>query len=93
MKLLSNMTSNSANSDRILATQESIVDIEGTLAAADVRSCSQDSVEIQLQRCYIVSRAPAILPFQVIPVCKYSFDQLAPTSARIELAPVAVSAL
>ena len=44
-------------------TLETIVDIQGTLAAAEVRSCSQDTVELQVQRCYVVSRAPTILPF------------------------------
>jgi len=46
-------------------TQETIVDIKGTLAEAEVRSCTQDSVELQIQRCYAVSRAPGILPFQI----------------------------
>jgi len=44
-------------------TLETIVDIQGTLAAAEVRSCSQSNVEIQVTRCYVVSRSPAILPF------------------------------
>ena len=44
-------------------TLESIVDVQGTLSAAEVRSCSQTNVEIQVERCYVVSRAPAILPF------------------------------
>lgn len=46
-------------------TQETIVDVKATLAAAQVRSCTQDSVELQITRCYAVSRAPAILPFQI----------------------------
>ena len=42
---------------------ETIVDIQGLLATAEVRSCSQDNIEMQVQRCYVVSRAPTILPF------------------------------
>jgi len=44
-------------------TLESVVDIKGTLAAAEVRSCSQQTVELQISRCYAVSRAPVQLPF------------------------------
>lgn len=44
-------------------TLETIVDIQGTLAAAEVRGCSQSNVELQVTRCYVVSRSPAILPF------------------------------
>jgi aspartyl-tRNA synthetase len=44
-------------------TLETIVDIQGTLAAAEVRTCSQGKIELQVMRCYVVSRSPAILPF------------------------------
>jgi len=46
-------------------TQETIIDLKGTLAGAEVRSCTQDTVELQIDRCYAVSRAPGILPFQI----------------------------
>ena len=42
---------------------ESIVDIMGTVTAADVKSCSQNNVEIQIQKLFTVSRAPVLLPF------------------------------
>ncbi|EKX47693.1 hypothetical protein GUITHDRAFT_69446 [Guillardia theta CCMP2712] len=44
-------------------TLESIVDVKGLVAAAEVKSCSQGSVEVQIERCYVLSKAPAILPF------------------------------
>lgn len=42
---------------------ESIVDIMGTVAEADVKSCSQNNVEIQIKKIFTVSRAPVSLPF------------------------------
>jgi aspartyl-tRNA synthetase len=42
---------------------ESIVDIMGVVVPADVKSCSQSNVEIQIKKIYTVSRAPAVLPF------------------------------
>jgi aspartyl-tRNA synthetase len=47
-------------------TQESIVDIYGTLVPADVKSCSQNSVEVQIEKLFIVSVAPVLLPFQIL---------------------------
>jgi aspartyl-tRNA synthetase len=44
-------------------TLESIVDIQGVLAPADVKSCSQKNVELQIKKIFTVSRAPATLPF------------------------------
>lgn len=44
-------------------TLESIVDIYGTVASAQVKSCSQGNVEIQMKKLYVVSRAPVALPF------------------------------
>lgn len=44
-------------------TQESIVDIQGTVASADVKSCSQKNVEIHIRKLFVVSRAPSTLPF------------------------------
>eukprot|EP00639_Heterosigma_akashiwo_P037992 CAMPEP_0194712190 /NCGR_PEP_ID=MMETSP0296-20130528/4371_1 /TAXON_ID=39354 /ORGANISM="Heterosigma akashiwo, Strain CCMP2393" /LENGTH=602 /DNA_ID=CAMNT_0039610541 /DNA_START=147 /DNA_END=1955 /DNA_ORIENTATION=- len=42
---------------------ESIVDVKGTLAAAEVKSCSVSDVEIQIERLYVASRALPVLPF------------------------------
>ncbi len=42
---------------------ESIIDVFGTVVPADVKSCSQTNVEIQLQKVFTVSRAPVQLPF------------------------------
>lgn len=42
---------------------ESIVDIQGVVAKADVKSCSQGNVEIHIRKIFTVSRAPATLPF------------------------------
>ncbi len=44
-------------------TLESIVDVFGTLVAADVKACSQNDVEIQIEKIFALSRAPAQLPF------------------------------
>lgn len=42
---------------------ETIVDIQGTITAATVKSCTQKNVEIQIQKAFVVSRAPVVLPF------------------------------
>jgi aspartyl-tRNA synthetase len=42
---------------------ESVVDIYGTMVAANVLSCSQSNVEIQIKKLFVVSRAPTVLPF------------------------------
>lgn len=46
-------------------TEESIVDLEGTLAEANVRSCSVQDVELNIKRIHSVSKADAQLPFLV----------------------------
>eukprot|EP00545_Synedropsis_sp_CCMP1620_P000774 CAMPEP_0119014810 /NCGR_PEP_ID=MMETSP1176-20130426/10399_1 /TAXON_ID=265551 /ORGANISM="Synedropsis recta cf, Strain CCMP1620" /LENGTH=551 /DNA_ID=CAMNT_0006968053 /DNA_START=192 /DNA_END=1847 /DNA_ORIENTATION=- len=46
-------------------TEESIIDIEGTLVDAEVRSCSVQNVEISIARIHSVSAAAAQLPFLV----------------------------
>ena len=46
-------------------TCESVVDAQGTLQAAQVKSCSVTDVELSIQRVYVVSSAEAILPFQL----------------------------
>ena len=44
-------------------TLESIVDVYGTIASAQVKSCSQGNIEIQMKKLYVLSRAPVALPF------------------------------
>ncbi|CAM9298818.1 unnamed protein product [Discosporangium mesarthrocarpum] len=44
---------------------ETVVDVQGILAEAAVKSCTQNNVEIQISRAYAVSRATPMLPFQV----------------------------
>ena len=46
-------------------TVESMVDLEGTVSAADVRSCSIQDAEIVINRIHAVSKADAMLPFLV----------------------------
>lgn len=46
-------------------TTESVVDIQGTLVPANVKSCSVRNVEISIERIYAVSKADAALPFLV----------------------------
>ncbi|CAB9510579.1 Aspartate--tRNA ligase, cytoplasmic [Seminavis robusta] len=46
-------------------TVESIIDIEGTLVEAQVKSCSIQDVELAIGRIYAVSKADAMLPFLV----------------------------
>jgi aspartyl/asparaginyl-tRNA synthetase len=46
-------------------SSESIVDIYGEITPAEVKSCSQHSVELQIQKLFVVSRAPSILPFSI----------------------------
>jgi aspartyl-tRNA synthetase len=42
---------------------ESIVDIYGEVVPADVHTCSQNDIEIAIEKVYVVSRAPVVLPF------------------------------
>jgi lysyl-tRNA synthetase class II len=44
---------------------ESIVDIYGVVVPADVKSCSQNDVEIQIKKVFLVSKAPVVLPFSL----------------------------
>lgn len=46
-------------------TLESVIDIEGTLEPANVKSCSVKNIEIKLQRIHSITRARSILPFLV----------------------------
>jgi hypothetical protein len=42
---------------------ESIVDIYGEIQSADVKACTQNTVEIKIEKIFTVSRTPAVLPF------------------------------
>jgi aspartyl/asparaginyl-tRNA synthetase len=46
-------------------TVESMVDLEGTVSAAEVRSCSVQDAELVINRIHAVSKADAMLPFLV----------------------------
>jgi aspartyl-tRNA synthetase len=46
-------------------TEESVIDIEGVLEEANVKSCSVQNVEVKIQRIHSVTKAAAILPFLV----------------------------
>jgi aspartyl-tRNA synthetase len=46
-------------------TVESVVDVQGTLVEATVKSCSVSHLELRMERVYTVSRAAAVLPFLV----------------------------
>lgn len=42
---------------------ESIVDIYGEVVPANVHTCTQSDVEIAIEKVFVVSRAPVVLPF------------------------------
>mmetsp|Transcript_7911 Transcript_7911/g.13339 ORF Transcript_7911/g.13339 Transcript_7911/m.13339 type:complete len:516 (+) Transcript_7911:51-1598(+) len=44
---------------------ESIVDVYGRVQSATVKSCTKQNVEISIQKIFVVSRAPVVLPFSV----------------------------
>jgi nondiscriminating aspartyl-tRNA synthetase len=46
-------------------TAESIIDVEGTIKEADVKSCSIQTLELTIKRIHSVAKADAILPFLV----------------------------
>ena len=46
-------------------TVESVIDLEGTLVEANVKSCSIQNVEMQIGRVHSVAKAEAVLPFSV----------------------------
>jgi aspartyl-tRNA synthetase len=46
-------------------TLESIVDIQGLVVTANVKSCSQSNVELQIKKIFTVSKTPAKLPFSI----------------------------
>eukprot|EP01038_Epipyxis_sp_PR26KG_P005702 gene5702-7870_t len=53
---------------------ESIVDIYGTVSSADVKSCTQNNVEIQISKIFAISRAPALLPFLLEDAARSQLD-------------------
>jgi nondiscriminating aspartyl-tRNA synthetase len=46
-------------------TEESVIDVEGVLESAEVRSCSVQTLEVKIQRVHSVTKAAPILPFLV----------------------------
>ena len=44
---------------------ESIVDVYGKVQSAHVKSCTQKQAELLIQKIFVVSRAPVVLPFSV----------------------------
>ena len=42
---------------------ESVIDVFGTIVAAEVKSCTQNDIEIAIRKLFVVSRAPSMLPF------------------------------
>lgn len=46
-------------------TEESVIDVEGVLESAEVRSCSVQTMEVKIQRVHSVTKAAPILPFLV----------------------------
>ncbi|KAL3922705.1 MAG: hypothetical protein SGILL_002061 [Bacillariaceae sp.] len=46
-------------------TEESVIDIEGVLEDASVKSCSVQNLEVKIERIHSVTKANAILPFLV----------------------------
>jgi aspartyl/asparaginyl-tRNA synthetase len=46
-------------------SKETVVDVKGTIVKADVKSCTQNDVELSVLRLYVVSRAEPGLPLQI----------------------------
>lgn len=63
---------------------ESIVDVYGVVQTADVKSCTQKTVELSVKKLFVVSRAPAILPFSIEDASRLFFIYVA-TCARLAL--------
>jgi lysyl-tRNA synthetase class II len=53
---------------------ESIVDVYGEVTSAEVKSCTQHNVEIQIKKIFVVSRTPASLPFLIDDASKSQED-------------------
>ena len=45
---------------------ESIVDVYGTIVTADIKSCTQNNVEIVIEKIFTISKAPTQLPFLLV---------------------------
>lgn len=45
--------------------KESVVDVTATVATADVKGATQTSVELQISKLFVISKASPILPFQL----------------------------
>ena len=61
-------------------TEESIIDITGTLAEATVKSCSITDREVVLRDVFVISAAPAQLPFHLKDAARYITALLNPCS-------------
>jgi len=46
-------------------TEESVIDVRGQLVVADVKACSQSSVEVQITEAVLVSASAPKLPFEI----------------------------
>jgi aspartyl-tRNA synthetase len=46
-------------------TVESVIDLQGMLVEAEVKSCSVQALEVAIRRIHVVSKADAVLPFLV----------------------------
>uniref|UniRef100_A0A7S3E9Z8 Aspartyl-tRNA synthetase n=1 Tax=Rhodosorus marinus TaxID=101924 RepID=A0A7S3E9Z8_9RHOD len=44
-------------------TTESVIDVQGQIVESEVKSCTQNTIEIAVQRLYVVSKAAQPLPF------------------------------
>ena len=53
---------------------ESIVDVEASVAAAQVSSTTQSDVELAIKKCFIVSKAVPDLPFQIVDASRNEND-------------------
>ena len=46
-------------------SRETVVDVKGLVVAAEVKSCTQNDVELSVQRLYVISKAEVGLPLQI----------------------------
>jgi aspartyl/asparaginyl-tRNA synthetase len=67
-------------------SRESVVDILGTVQAADVKSCTQSQIEIVPLRVYCVSRAYHMMPFTVDDVSRSEAEIAASEAKDIQTA-------
>ncbi|KAL1521219.1 hypothetical protein AB1Y20_022768 [Prymnesium parvum] len=69
-------------------TEESIVDVRGTLQAAEVKACSQKTVELQLIEVVLVSAAEPMLPFEIDDAARSEEELLASEATERPLARI-----